>query len=595
MSEFQLAQTAWSRTLLRSLANAGVQHFVVSPGSRSTPLVAALQALGLSFDLVVDERSAGFFALGRSKLTGVPSALVCTSGSAPAHYYPAVIEADESQTPLLILSADRPAELQGNRSAQTIDQRHLYGRKVRWFDELGTPEGSPGALAALERKAAQAVARAQFPFPGPVHLNVPLRKPLEPAGAAPTPDAPAARSAPRHFSPVLEPSASGLSALAERAANARRPLLIAGPFAPCNAPSWERVRAFATKTGWPVLLETASNLRLGFDPSGDVLVVDAFDGVFRALLRAETEVRARFQPDFVLALGDLPTSSSWLELSRGATKASLGPLAAPDPENDFELFVPGEVDRSLARLESMLPPPDPAFAQRLRRANGLAWEHVDALSTPRAADPSQAPGNERFEHEGQCTRVLAEALEPDDLLCVGNSLPIRLLDTFVPSSARRVRVLSQRGANGIDGLIAGATGAATQRRSPSFLLLGDISFLHDVGSLTLLAQLAPHLVVVVFNNRGGRLFEQLPIARAAHGAALTPWLTPHAFDLSFISAAFGIPSSRVGHAAEFALELTRARQGAGPRVIEAMIEPSGTSAVYRELELRLAADLAALG
>jgi 2-succinyl-5-enolpyruvyl-6-hydroxy-3-cyclohexene-1-carboxylate synthase len=597
VEEFQVAQAAWSRTLLRSLAAVGVTHFVVSPGSRSTPLVAALQTLELPFDVVVDERSAGFFALGRAKLSGVPSVLICTSGSAPGHYLPALIEADESDTPLIVLSADRPPELQGNRSAQTIEQRHLLSAKVRWADDLGVPDASDSGLCALRRKAAQAVHRTRYPRPGPVHLNAPLKKPLEPAEPPPAAElVVAATPPPKHFAPTLEPSAAGIDALYDLAQGARRPLLVAGPFAPSNSPSLDVVSKFARTSGWPLLLETTSNLRFGLE-HGEARVFDAFDSVFRVLAHVRaTGLRDALAPDFVLQLGDTPTSSSFVKVTRGISKAVLTSAGPPDPTNDVQLCVHGNVELGLTRLTERFEraatahaktAAGSAYSERLRRANELAWQVTDALSVPPALDMASAGGDESFDHEGQCTRVLGRMLRANDLLVVGNSLPVRLVDTFIRSSSSRIQVLSQRGANGIDGLIAGATGAALGRLEPTFLLLGDISFLHDIGSLACLRQCAPHLTVVVFNNRGGRLFEQLPIAESAGTPDLAPWLTPHRFDLSLVSAAFGIPSTLVGTAEAFEAALELARKARRPHVIEVQTAPSGTHTAYQELERRL--------
>jgi 2-succinyl-5-enolpyruvyl-6-hydroxy-3-cyclohexene-1-carboxylate synthase len=351
---------------------------------------------------------------------------------------------------------------------------------------------------------------------------------------------------------------------------------------------------FARTTGWPLLVEATSNLRHGDGPDPEALVFDAFDLVTRALSsgRAESACEA-LKPDIVVQLGNPPTSASWLAFTEDVPRAVLANSGFPDPTNRAEVVVRGDLELTLPLAARRLPHPDPTFRQRVDAANRLAWQTVRTMLGTPDVDLSKAPGNEVFAHEGHATAALGRQLRPGDLLFVGNSLPVRLLDTFLEHESRGIRVLSQRGANGVDGLIAGAAGAALGHPGHTLLLLGDISFLHDVGSLALLRELAPRLTVVVFNNRGGRLFEQLPVAAGRDGEALRAWLTPHAHDLAAIASAFGLRNYRVGATRDLerALELSRAAEG--PVVVEATIEPSGTSALYEKLTRRLETALSA--
>lgn len=578
---FRAAQTAWARTIIRGLYDSGATHFVVSPGSRSTPLVAALQRLGIRFDLVVDERSAGFLALGRGKLTDVPSVLVCTSGSAPFHYFPALIEADESRAPLIVLSADRPPEQQGNRSFQTTEQRQLFGTRVRWFDDLGVAEASEPALLGVRRKVAQAVAVASGPIPGPVHLNVPFRKPLEPENA----DVPAERALqalPRcqHFAALALPASHAVDAVLHWLAVAKRPLLVFGPHAPQRAPRREALHAFLEQSGWPLFAETTSNVVAHIEAGSAIPPTGrGFDTVLRALDRpALATLRADYLPDAVLQIGDVPTSASWLRALREVPHVVLADGRHPDPLNRAQIIAGGDASAWLRALTGKVPRAEEAFAQRWERALALA----DAAARAMAADDNQP-----LAHEGQAVRALGDALSTTDLLVVGNSLPVRLVDNF---TSIQVPCLSQRGHNGIDGLIAGAAGAAGGRAGHTVLLLGDISFLHDVGSLKCVKDLAPRLTIVVLNNAGGRLFEQLPVASA--GLDLAPWLTPHASDLSQIASAFGLASCRVDTAPALAEAVSRARSSFLPAVVEVLVPPSATQAAYRTLVDRVSAALA---
>lgn len=628
-SSFQHAQTIWARTLVQTLHAAGVTHFVVSPGSRSTPLVKALQDASLPFDVIIDERSAAFFALGRAKWTGQPSALVCTSGSAAAHYLPAIIEADQGHTPLIVLSADRPPELQFNGAFQTIEQRNLFGSKVRWFEDLGVADASADALLGLRRKCAQAVGLCQHPTPGPVHLNVPARKPLEPSADA---DAATRTSATlaspgsyetvtsstsfevtRHFRSVASLDDAACTAIARVFEGAQRPALVLGPCTPKTAATREAIAEFLSASGWPLIAEATSNARFGVAVSATPgiapdtpLVFDAFDLCLRASLGASataaplasmapaSERGAPFVPDAVLQIGGVPTSASLLALTRDVPRVVVAEHHWPDPTNRATVIARAEPSRALSQLASKVPKAAASYRDAVSRANAAAWEAVCTHSAVPAADRHPTPTDPIFEHEGQCVAALGRSLLADDLVVLGNSLPLRVFDTFVAARRERLHCLSQRGANGIDGGIAVACGAASAHTGHTVLLLGDVAFLHDVGSLKVAWDLKPSLTIVVLNNRGGRLFEQLPIARAgsankqaantqrvdeagADDPAMAPWITPHDVELYRLGHAYRLVSYRVGSKEELEIALGHARTSKLPSLIEVMVTPSGTS------------------
>lgn len=587
--------TQWSRLLLGSLAQAGIRRAVVSPGSRSTPLVSALlEQSTIEVDVVIDERSAGFYALGQAKLTGQPSLLVCTSGSAPAHYLPALIEANESHTPLLVLSADRPASRQGNRSPQTIDQTRLFGLVVRGFVDLGTPEAHLRALSALRRKALQAVATACWPRPGPVHLNFPAEKPLEPVQANTASEhALEARVSALLAAPPTElerptsaPSEATLKRLVALAEHAERPLVLAGPCAPHLAHEFAPLRALLAARGWPLLAETTSQNRLASDPP-PAHVCDGFDALYRSRFADD------YAPDLVLQLGEPPTSGAWaalVERTPEMKRIIISPNAWADPHDSALAILPLGPAALARALSDRLPPAAPVWRERLASANAAVWRARDHALTAVESSPSSEHATAFT--EAQVFAVLERQLAEGELLVLGNSLPVRLADSVLRSRALAVPCLSQRGANGIDGLISLASGAARVHSGHTLLVLGDVSALHDVGGLFALSRLEVNATVLVIHNQGGRLFEQLPIA--AQRSDLDAWLTPHAVRFDQAAQSFGLRSFLAEDAHALALALELGRHHAGPSLIEARVEPSGAGRFYAALGRALDAELAAL-
>ncbi|MCE9576382.1 MAG: 2-succinyl-5-enolpyruvyl-6-hydroxy-3-cyclohexene-1-carboxylic-acid synthase, partial [Deltaproteobacteria bacterium] len=303
-------QTLWAEVVVGALADGGVEFVVVSPGSRSTPLAIALARNSrLAIEVVIDERAAAFVALGRARASGRPTALVCTSGTAAAHYFPAIIEAGQADIPLIALTADRPPELQDAGAPQTIDQRKLFGDHVRGFAELGAPGGGALGLRAARRAIAQAVQLARGPRPGPVHVNVPLRKPLEPAAPATDEERALAEVAMELAAhPLIAPaprtiaSDAAIAAIIRAIAGAPRGLIVAGPAAVDR--DREAAFALARATGFPLLAEATSQLRFG--RPDDVVACDAFD-----LVLAARKTDPALVPDLIVQLGGEPTAGGW--------------------------------------------------------------------------------------------------------------------------------------------------------------------------------------------------------------------------------------------------------------------------------------------
>ena len=582
--------TEWSRLLLGTLARAGVEQVVLSPGSRSTPFAwAALNEPKMRCISVWDERVAAFFALGQARVTGRPSLLLCTSGSAAANYYPAVIEASLARLPLLLLTADRPFELQHSAAPQAIDQIKLFGDAARAFFELGTPEAAHSALAGVVRSISHAVHAARSPEPGPVHLNARARKPLEPVSAddaasielKDSVDALLARG------PTLSSDSTrhaDVTRLAQACAETARGIIMLGPQPSYHADALPALSRLAEITGFPLLCEATSQLRFSAELGSGVLRIDSFDWLLRS-----QRLREQLRPDLILSFGGTPTSGAYERLLNAGFNGRRFVIAEhgfPDPHGlGSELVssgtaqaarvvalhleqgrLQGEADREL-------------FRHAWTEANRQAWTAIDAelaRSTPRLS-------------EARAVRSVIDHLPEPCTLVLGNSLPIREVDAYAPSSKRRIRVLSQRGANGIDGLISGAAGAASLSQEATVLLLGDVSFMHDLGGLAVAREAQGPFVIVVIDNGGGRIFEQLPIfgQLQAQPAANQFWLTPPRAELVHAAELFGYRYAQIDDDASIAEALRRAAAEPGVSIVHIVVD--GASA--REAEQRVRAAL----
>lgn len=515
----------WSRALLEELKRSGVRHAVVCPGSRSSPL-----ALGCAEQFqtwsVIDERSAAFFALGIAKQSGAPVVLVATSGTAGAHFYPALIEAAASHVPLIALTADRPLELQGWGAPQTIDQGHLFGRFVRMFADLGIPEASGPSLLHLRATAARAASASLRAPRGPVHLNVPFREPLAPTpdgldvsqlpprAVSGTTDAPLVSLVP----PVAQVRPDALERLKARMRSAERGVIIAGP-RDAQDGLGEAAIALGRAYGFPVLAEAASNVR--FAQEG---VVTVYDGILR-----HPGFASRHTPELVLHLGGGLTTKvirGWLDKS-GAHLVQLSDSGQlHDPQHVGAEVLEGDpVAACRALVEGQAP-----------RASKWAQDFAEAERRARIA-VERAMAQTRGLSEPAVAREVAAQLPEGAQLFVSSSMPIRDLDTFA-SSAAAVRVLSNRGVNGIDGIVSTALGISASSGAPTVLLTGDVAFLHDLGGLLTAKRHRLPLTIVVVQNDGGGIFSFLPIAQFRdHYEPL--FGTPHGVPLEHAAAMFG--------------------------------------------------------
>ncbi len=552
-------QTQLLRELAAHLAAGGLEQVVVSPGARNAPVLMALAAQpGVELFSVLDERGAGFFALGLARASAKPVGLLCTSGSAGAHYLPALIEASSSALPLIVLTADRPPELRGSGAWQTIEQRGLFGGQCRLSEELvmprrGLPSAYPGQLAARLLDAALCAPA------GPVHLNLPCEEPLLPEAAVPS----LSRAcAPRRnaLRPARRLEEWQLDQLAARLHGQAKGVVVAGGFA-SPRPAFARLaEALAGRLGWPLLAEAGSGLRAG--PQAACLHYDALlrDGVF-----------ASEHPRLALRFGQTPSSKPLLHWLAGCP-ASLcvdpqGLLHCPDLQ--CEQLVVSEPEPLIESLLERLPRPPQArpWLERWQRAEAHA---VETLATF---------GRDRL-WEGEVARSLLESLPAGSGLHVANSMPIRDLNGFAGRVAQTVTIFTQRGVNGIDGTVSSAVGESLHQGGPFALLCGDLAFLHDAAGLLIARQTRARLSIVVLNNGGGGIFGFLPMAE--HSLFERHFLTPQQVDLGALCAAYGVAWTRVESIDGLRAHLSGSLNERRLEVIEVPIDRAANLALHRQ-------------
>ena len=592
------AQFQRARLLVGALMHAGVRRAITSPGSRSTPLVlAALDAAAAGLDVtsIIDERAAAFFALGQARASGVPTVLICTSGTAPAHYLPAMMEAREAGVPLIALTADRPMELMDCAAPQATDQTKLFGSAVNHFAEvdLAGPV-DPLSLRAIRRTAAQAVFRSRWPRPGAVHLNVRARKPLEPEAGAGDGSLAAAVDAllaePIEAAvPAARPDPAALDRAAALCRRAERGLIVAGPL-PLPPPAAREadgdafgLAELAGRTGFPLLAEATSQSRF---TEGDT----AADAARLGAAWAADGGEALALPDLILQVGAPPVAAGAQRLieAAGAPRIVLSDGPWTDPDGLGSVFLFGDVGCSTSELSRRLEDVAPG-------AEAAAWREdvLGLCGRFRPAAGSPAPDGPGF-HDGEAAAAAVAATPADALLMLGNSLPVRLVETWAACPGRRVWVASQRGLSGIDGLVAGFLGSLNSGGFPVGLLLaGDVSLLHDLDGLAIATEYGdgPPAVVVVIDNQGGRIFDRLPIAKAEvfRGPAGRHWLTPHGVDFGGLARAFGVPYARVEDASELAREIGAALARRGVSLIVAGVAPGALEAAEELLRQAMCA------
>ncbi len=570
MTEFALNQARWVRCLVEALVAGGLRDVVISPGSRSTPLVLAFESLrregsDVRLHPVIDERSAGFLALGIARGSGVAAALVCTSGTAAGHYLPAVMEAAETGVPMVVLTANRPKDLLGSGANQTTPQHALFGAHLRAFADLGEAGGEPRRLRAMARRGAWAMAVAQGER-GPVHLDLGLRKPFE-AVAGPV-DSFLDATLPVVHPALPRVSDEALEIIAQKLRRSVRPLIVVGPArGGRGTKAWAELLDPFVDRGALVLPDVASGLRFAGE---------RYLGGFDALLSSVQGCDA-LAPDLVIQLGDAPVGAGWLRAQShwalGDGDAELVVLAeptpnkVPDPESRASVIAFGDVEEALGRLARRWKPrgsrkgATKGLGQRQRLLREMLRScREQALGAAATAVPGLT--------EAGVLRAAMSASKGE--LFLGNSLSVRLVDVWCGDAD--ATVVHQRGVSGIDGLIAGAAGCVRATKRPSLLVLGDVSFQHDLGSLALLRDLPAPLVVLVTNNAGGRIFERLPVRKAVSpGCFEGLFAMDQGLDFEAAATAFGVAYRAPQSEAEVAEAVGEAFAEGGATILEVAV------------------------
>lgn len=562
--------TALASAMVEELARCGVRHAWIAPGSRSTPLALALwRQPAIEATVQIDERCAGFQALGAAQATGLPAVVLCTSGSAAANLHPAVVEAGEAGVPLIVLTADRPPELRGIGAGQTIDQIKLYGSAVRWFCEVGVQGADDEGLLHVRATACRAYAAAKGdPTPGPVHLNVAWRDPLapEPLPGDVTATSPLALEG-RGDRPLTAVAASRtapdealLDELAERIAAEPRGLVIAGRQTdPGLAPPVARL---ALAAGYPLLAEPTSQMRCGAHDRR--MVVWTYDAIARLC-------PDNLAPSLVLRFGDMPTSRAlrdWVASIDGLRQVVVDPHARwNEPSRRAETIVRADPAATAAGLADRLGTPPEADWRELWLAVGAATAAALESGLAQLAEVTE-PG---------VHHALAALYADGDIVYTASSMPIRDQEAFCPATPAQALFLCNRGANGIDGLVSSGLGAAAATGRRTFVLTGDVGLFHDMNGLLALREHSPPANLVCLNNDGGGIFHFLPQAELVE--EFEPLFgTPTRLDLSRVAALYDLEHRRV----ERLTELPGALAGTGA-LVEVPVDRDRNVEVHRRL------------
>ncbi|WP_414588352.1 2-succinyl-5-enolpyruvyl-6-hydroxy-3-cyclohexene-1-carboxylic-acid synthase [Scytonema sp. PCC 10023] len=566
--DFRNINTVWASIAAETLKRLGLTCVVICPGSRSTPLAVAFaqQSPDIQAISILDERSAAFFALGQAKATGRPTVVVCTSGTAGANFYPAVIEAKESRIPLLLFTTDRPAELRDCHSGQTIDQLKLYGNYPNWQTELAIPSVEMGMLAYLRQMMIHAWERSQTSVPGPVHLNFPFRDPLAPISNGEELQTTSLQLLQSEFD--LEDFFSHITTITASAhvpissppfleewLKSDRGIIIAGVAQPQRPQEYCSAIAQLSKTlKFPVLAEGLSPVRNYADLNPHI--ISTYDLILR-----NQELAKQLAPDVVIQIGELPTSKelrNWLTSTQARrwiidpSDQNLDPLHGRTTHLRIsieELSRWGQINSKFKIQNSKLgvspsSPSSPSLPPSLPPSSPSSpsspeylqlWCAIEA-KVRAAVDQTLTTTEELF--EGKAAWLLSQTLPPKTPIFIANSMPVRDVEFFWKPSHSEVQPFFNRGANGIDGTLSTALGIAHRHQS-SVMLTGDLALLHDTNGFLIRNKFVGHLTIVLINNNGGGIFEMLPISK------FDPpfeefFATPQDIDFAQLCATYGV-------------------------------------------------------
>jgi len=523
----------WSELFVNELAACGLSAVCISPGSRSTPLTLAFyNHPHIQVYLHLDERCAAFFALGMALATEKPVALVCTSGTAAAEFYGAIIEARQAHVPLLVLTADRPPELRHSGANQTVDQLKLYGDQVLWSVDMALPTGEAPAVAIhnVQTMACRAYATAQGQMQsatkGPVHLNFPFRKPLEPATIEEYQAiAPLSRPQTQISFGVIQPTPDQILDLAQHITREERGMIICGPRCADEYFAKTVVR-LAQKIGYPILADPLSGLRFSAHVD-DRPIIGGYDGILSQV----------DPPDLIIRFGTLPTSK--------AINDYINRSLAENPSATYvQVSQNGVWADDGHRLTDFIHA-DPTLLclhlpQAIQQRKASIWQKnfIEAESAYWAT-VEQHLANNFF--DGTAVAMIAKNAPPHANLFISNSLPIRHMDQFVRPNAKPLKIFASRGASGIDGITSTALGiAASHSEEPLILVIGDVALYHDLNGLLAIEQhKLENVTIVLLNNNGGNIFRRLPVAKFDPPFEKL-FLTPHVLDFEAAARLYGL-------------------------------------------------------
>lgn len=544
-----------TEVFVEELARCGLRHVCLSPGSRNTPLVLAFaKHPRIQVSSHLDERSAGFFALGLAMATRQAVAVVCTSGSAAANYFPAVVEASQSRVPLLVLTADRPPELRYSGANQTIDQPKIYGNYALWSVEIPSPDAAPAALSVRHVKAvaARAMSIATGAPSGVVHINLPFRPPLEPtevkgdvlitpADALGQPDQPYVSMITSGPGPAEAELVESLAALITQHPKGA---IVGGVDWTCDDTLAEAIEKLSQASGYPIFSDALSGLR-----SGPARSLGAFETYFSGKHPLPF-------PEVVVRIGNVPTSkwlNDWLDKARPKHVIHLSQDGVwADDQYRVSHFVHANRRATALALAAKLgqyPPPSSAWREQFERAERIAWQCFAQ------ATAGVTPSGEWF--DAVVAHDVAALLPDGATLFAGNSLPVRHIDQFAQPNPKRLRIIANRGASGIDGNVSTALGLAHADPSrPLALLIGDVTMYHDMNGLLAVRRCGVPITIVLLNNNGGGIFRRLPI-KDFEPEFTQHFITPHDLDFAQVAKLYSLEYANPSTRAEFQAVFTQ--------------------------------------
>ena len=556
--------TSYLVAFIHGLQRANITDIVISPGSRSTPL-ALLFVENKQMDcyINIDERSAAFFALGLAKSSKKPVVLLCTSGTAAANYYPAIVEARLSRVPLIVLTADRPHELRDVGAPQTIDQIHLFAHHVKWFQEMAIPENRSQLIRYATTSGMRAVTESMKGAPGPVHLNFPFREPLLPDLTAVKFDD--GKSIDATNIGTLQLSAEQYEVYAKKWQQITRGLIVCGQIDQKDFP--QAVISLSEALGFPILADPLSQLRSGHSTQ---TVIENYD----AILKTEGIADA-FGPELIIRIGGAPVSKplalyldKYSHIEQVIVDSGMG---WRDPHHSVSEMIYCDETVFCKNIAAFMD-------EKVMESSWLKqWQQMNTI----AHDVVQQHMETTSFYEGAAVYSFLQAIPDGSTVFVGNSMPIRDIDTFMQQTDKQIKIMCNRGANGIDGVISTAIGAAIHSK-PLYLLIGDLSFYHDLNGLLVAKMHELNINIIVLNNNGGGIFSYLPQSKEKQHFE-TLYGTPTGLDFSHVIRMYEGTFARTHDLPTFTKELGQMEKRNGIQVIEVPTEREINTKNHRQL------------